>query len=651
MRLGFLYLCVITLMIMALACTQVTTSPPTEEPTTSAEATFPPTDVPITTPVPPLSPEITQSVASTISIPTATATPIVLPMATPTLIPTLTPTPIATPAPKYGVVLSSGVSVADVIERILPGVVQIIAGSSTGTGFIISQTGTVVTNKHVVGSADRVTVRMVAGTRYDANVTYRHPSLDVAHLQIDTSTSFKPIPLGDSNAMRVGEEVIAIGFPLGQSLGLEPTVSIGIVSARRDFYFQTDASINPGNSGGPLLDAFGRAIGVVTSRIETTDQGQAVVGIGFAVMMDEAIPGNIGQASPTPTPSRAPIAIATPAPRATRTPTPTVVPSPTPTPRPQAIPFPGTLWVVGQRSDPDPINDEVTVLILTGAIEHNLGFGHDMPALGIRCSSMEGNIVSVIWHEHIRVDTDRGQTGTLVRWDKEPAVEVIWTADPQHEYYSVLLTGSDAIEFIETTMNHQKVYIQMWGVSGEKYNAQFDIRGLDEVLADNSDVCEPETPEPTPTPTPSPTPVPEPYWVKTVESDPVTNSVTVTVGTLADEHNLGSKPFLGISCSTEEPLPDVFIQWPTTIRGQSSAGHVDATLRWDDETEPDDYWFTGGDYTIPAKRAEREFIKKALSHETLYIRLTARGGEKYYARFVLEGLSDELGDYLDVCGI
>ena len=76
--------------------------------------------------------------------------------------------------------------------------------------------------------------------------------------------TFTPLPLGDSGEVRLSESVIAIGYPLGEELGLEPTVSRGIISAKRDDYLQTDASLNPGNSGGPLLDANGNVIGVIT---------------------------------------------------------------------------------------------------------------------------------------------------------------------------------------------------------------------------------------------------------------------------------------------------------------------------------------------------------------------------------------------------
>ena len=222
-------------------------------------------------------------------------------------------TVIRTPVPRSDVgtvfakPLSSGLSVADVTENALPSVVQIIAGSGSGTGFIINENGLTVTNRHVVEGNNRVAVRLATGEEYRGIVTERHPSLDLAYVEIDANRRFTPIAIGDSDKIRVGEDVIAIGFPLGRSLGLEPTVSVGIISAKRNNRLQTDASLNPGNSGGPLLDMFGQVAGVVVSRVETNKAGRPVTGIGFAIPINAVKSGLGGQVSragralPTPT--------------------------------------------------------------------------------------------------------------------------------------------------------------------------------------------------------------------------------------------------------------------------------------------------------------------------------------------------------------
>ncbi len=231
---------------------------------------------------------------------------------------------VGTPVPRSDVgtvfdkPLSSGLSVADVTENALPSVVQIVAGSGSGTGFIINENGLIVTNKHVVQGNDRATVRLASGQEYRGNVTQRHPNLDLAYVEIDANRRFTPIAIGDSDKIRVGEDVIAIGFPLGWTLGLEPTVSVGIISAKRENRLQTDASLNPGNSGGPLLDMFGQAAGVVVSRVETNDAGRPVTGIGFAIPINAVKSGLGGQVS------RAGKALPTP----TLTPFPTIAPPP-----------------------------------------------------------------------------------------------------------------------------------------------------------------------------------------------------------------------------------------------------------------------------------------------------------------------------------
>ncbi len=173
-----------------------------------------------------------------------------------------------------------------------PAVVSIRAGNATGTGFLIDRDGTIVTNAHVAGQNDRVTVRFGSdGGSIDADVLGTDPSSDLAALRIDPASvpdGVKPLALADSREVQVGDIAIAIGNPFG----LDRTATEGIVSGvgreirapngfSIDSVIQTDAPINPGNSGGPLLDDSGRVIGV-NSQIETAGS-QGNVGIGFAV--------------------------------------------------------------------------------------------------------------------------------------------------------------------------------------------------------------------------------------------------------------------------------------------------------------------------------------------------------------------------------
>jgi serine protease Do len=165
-----------------------------------------------------------------------------------------------------------------------------------GSGFIVSADGYVLTNNHVVEGADKVTVRLLDRREFDAKVVGRDPNTDVAVLKIN-ATELTPAVLGNSDATRVGEWVLAVGNPLGENLSF--TVTQGIVSAKgrgslalpsasarsiQDF-IQTDAAINPGNSGGPLVNVRGEVIGINSAIASPTGYN---TGYGFAVPINLA---------------------------------------------------------------------------------------------------------------------------------------------------------------------------------------------------------------------------------------------------------------------------------------------------------------------------------------------------------------------------
>jgi S1-C subfamily serine protease len=166
---------------------------------------------------------------------------------------------------------------------------------STGSGFALDDQGFILTNAHVVEGAKEVKVRFGDGDLVKVRVRGSDPSTDLAVLKADPSkVKLRPIPLGDSKRVKVGDQVIAIGNPFG----LEHTVTTGIVSALQrsieapngfsiENAIQTDASINPGNSGGPLLDGSGRVIGI-NAQIETGGGSRGSVGIGFAIPINLA---------------------------------------------------------------------------------------------------------------------------------------------------------------------------------------------------------------------------------------------------------------------------------------------------------------------------------------------------------------------------
>jgi putative serine protease PepD len=172
-----------------------------------------------------------------------------------------------------------------------PGVVSVQAGPAGGTGFVVRRDGTIVTNAHVVAGAETAQVRFGdSGALVEAEVLGADTGSDLAVLRVDPGSvgRLRPLPLANSERVRVGDAVVAIGHPFG----LDRTATAGIVSGvgreirapdgfQIDEVIQTDAPINPGNSGGPLLDARGRVVGV-NSQI-ATGGGGGNVGIGFAV--------------------------------------------------------------------------------------------------------------------------------------------------------------------------------------------------------------------------------------------------------------------------------------------------------------------------------------------------------------------------------
>ncbi len=159
-----------------------------------------------------------------------------------------------------------------------------------GSGFIISKDGYILTNNHVVNDADKITVILGDGRKFDATLVGTDPKTEVALIKIEDDADFPYLELGDSDALKVGEWVLAAGNPFG----LSQTITAGIVSATErsevgiteyaDF-IQTDAAINPGNSGGPLLNIHGEVVGINTAIYSQTG---GYMGIGFAIPINQA---------------------------------------------------------------------------------------------------------------------------------------------------------------------------------------------------------------------------------------------------------------------------------------------------------------------------------------------------------------------------
>ena len=162
------------------------------------------------------------------------------------------------------------------------------AGPAGGSGFVIDEAGHIVTNQHVVEGAEEISAKFADGMRREAEVVGQDPSTDVALIQVDApQKALKPLTLGDSNSIGVGDPVIAIGNPLNVGISVTTGIVSGLgrpIKAPNNYTIddavQTDAAINPGNSGGPLLDSRGTVIGV---NAQIASESGGFEGVGFAV--------------------------------------------------------------------------------------------------------------------------------------------------------------------------------------------------------------------------------------------------------------------------------------------------------------------------------------------------------------------------------
>jgi putative serine protease PepD len=213
----------------------------------------------------------------------------------------------ATPTQGPGATERPEGTVANIAATALPSVVTIMVrgsnGGATGSGFVLDNAGHVITNNHVVADAassgGRIVVQLSNGRQLDATLVGRDSSYDVAVLDVGAD-DLTPLPIGSSEDVVVGDEVIAVGAPLG----LDSTVTSGIVSALnrpvgagdgsdRSFInaIQTDAAINPGNSGGPLLDMQGRVVGINSAIAQppgaSLGGAGGSIGLGFAIPSDQ----------------------------------------------------------------------------------------------------------------------------------------------------------------------------------------------------------------------------------------------------------------------------------------------------------------------------------------------------------------------------
>ena len=200
-----------------------------------------------------------------------------------------------TPAQLYNHSVNSVVAISSTIQA-TNYYGSVSEGASSGSGFILTEDGYVVTNYHVVEGASAIDVILHDDTTYPAELVGQDATNDIAVLKVE-ATGLPAAALGSSNALNIGDMVAAIGNPLGE---LASTQTIGYVSGiNREVttdntiisMIQTDAAINPGNSGGPLFNMYGQVIGITTAKYSgTTGSGASIEGIGFAIPIDDVIP-------------------------------------------------------------------------------------------------------------------------------------------------------------------------------------------------------------------------------------------------------------------------------------------------------------------------------------------------------------------------
>lgn len=196
-----------------------------------------------------------------------------------------------TPSQVYARNVDSVVAIECVVMEEYYG--QFVEGMTSGSGFVMTEDGYIASNYHVVADSEDITVIFNDGTRYDATFVGGDEANDIALLKVEAE-NLKPVTVGSSDVLIVGDQVAAIGNPLGE---LASTLTVGFISAKDRIVatdgtqinmLQTDAAINPGNSGGPLFNMKGEVIGITTAKYSgITDSGATIEGIGFAIPMDD----------------------------------------------------------------------------------------------------------------------------------------------------------------------------------------------------------------------------------------------------------------------------------------------------------------------------------------------------------------------------
>ena len=192
---------------------------------------------------------------------------------------------------------ADALSLQEIYEKMIPSVVSIVTNAGTGTGIVMSEDGYLITNCHVIAQAQQITAMTWDETTYAAALVGSDEASDLAVLKIEPDEALIAAEFGDSDALRVGDTVVAIGDPLG--VKLRGTMTNGIVSAinrnlmvndREMTLIQTNAALNNGNSGGPLINCYGQVVGVNAVKLSSYYSQATVEGLGFAIPISTAKP-------------------------------------------------------------------------------------------------------------------------------------------------------------------------------------------------------------------------------------------------------------------------------------------------------------------------------------------------------------------------
>ena len=209
----------------------------------------------------------------------------------------LTLQPGHTGAPTASSDAEDALSLQEIYEKMIPSVVSIVTNAGTGTGIVMSEDGYLITNCHVIAQAQQITAMTWDETTYAAALVGSDEASDLAVLKIEPDAPLTAAEFGDSDALRVGDTVVAIGDPLG--VKLRGTMTNGIVSAinrnlmvndREMTLIQTNAALNNGNSGGPLINCYGQVVGVNAVKLSSYYSQATVEGLGFAIPISTAKP-------------------------------------------------------------------------------------------------------------------------------------------------------------------------------------------------------------------------------------------------------------------------------------------------------------------------------------------------------------------------